>query len=72
MHAIDTTRTALRRSRASAAALTWYYLITILQSHNEQKYHVKMGQNTTHAMNWLTSVIDRLANFSSRFAWPFP
>ena len=23
-------------------------------------------------MNWLTSVIDRLANFSSRFAWPLP
>ena len=37
MYAIDTARPAFRRSRASAACLTWD-MITILQSH---KYHVK-------------------------------
>ena len=68
MYAIGPTRTALRWSRASAAPLTWY-VIAILQS---RKVSCENVQDTKHAMNRLTSVIERLANFSSRFAWPFP
>ena len=40
MYAIDTTRSALRWSRAPATCLTWD-MVAILQSH---KYHVKMRE----------------------------
>ena len=39
---------------------------------HKKECHVKMHGAMGREMNWLTSVIERLASFSSRLAWLFP
>jgi hypothetical protein len=74
MRAIRTTRAALGRRRTTTASLAWYMITILCAQSNAQKKsvcHVKNAQET-RGVNRLTSVIDRWAKFSSRFACTLP
>ena len=69
MRTISTALATLRRRRTTTASLA-RRVIAVLQ--RMKKVSREYAYGTTNAVNWLTSVIERLANFSSRFAWPLP
>jgi len=73
MCTVGTALATLGRGRTTTASLARRVIavaVAVLQ--RMKKVSRENVDGKKDAVNWLTSVIDRLANFSSRFAWPLP